>query len=98
MISSRTIRIWSYTALMPIPAFNATCDVLDRSTTTTTKNSKKTAALSLFFGCSKRRRARTSAGDEISMADNLPEKQQKQRERHASYGTAPDFVQLMNAS
>jgi hypothetical protein len=43
-------------------------------------NSERTASASLFFRLPNRRRPRFSAANARPMADNLPPKQQKQRE------------------
>ncbi|MGA7263541.1 MAG: hypothetical protein WA709_02455 [Stellaceae bacterium] len=46
----------------------------------TAENSDKTASVSLFCKSSDPPRPRISAIGEVSLADNFPEKQQKQRE------------------
>jgi hypothetical protein len=49
---------------------------------------RRTAGAWLFFGSSNRRRPWISAANQMSMADNSPEKQQNSEKRNASYGTA----------
>jgi hypothetical protein len=48
--------------------------------TITAENSGRTAGAPLFFHSPIRRRPRISAETEMAMADNLPQKQQQQRE------------------
>jgi hypothetical protein len=50
----------------------------------TAENSEGTAGFSLFFCSPNRQKPRISAEDEISMADNSRQKQQKQREGRPS--------------
>ena len=76
-----------FMALKLLPGGNATFATLD-SSTRTAETSERTATTWLFFGSPNRRRPRISAKIRTSMADNSLEKQQKQREAHASYGVA----------
>jgi hypothetical protein len=56
------------------------CPFKAHPSTKTAKNSDETAGMSLFFNSPNRRRPRISAGKEVPVADNLLQKQQKQRE------------------
>jgi hypothetical protein len=50
-----------------------------------TKNSERTVSLLAVFRSPNRRQPRISAVDEISMADNSPQKHQKQREARCRF-------------
>src|SRR6266851_4990632 len=83
------IRIWSPFGLERVP-YTA------HASTGTAENNGRTAGASLLLRSPYRRRPRISAGNEISMADNSLQKQQKQREVLCVAGHRPAGLYVLD--